>query len=319
MGKYKFNREQLKFVEDRKGLRGWIITILKYFIASLLLAVLYYFIISLFFSTKEERRIARENKILSQEYQKLLSKIDLLDNALVNLQVKDREIYKSIFNAEPPTYFKESVSSEYFFDQIDTTDNDRIIEFTKGRLDFLCIEANNISSTISDIRKHLDSLGDNVKAIPSIIPLKDFSIEQTGASIGKKINPFYKTVLNHKGIDLLAANGTDVFATADGYVESIGKVEKGVGRNVVINHINGYTTKYFYLGDILVRKGQAVRQGDVIARVGISGMSFAPHLHYEVLYDGKNVDPVNYFFSNLSPQLLKEMITISLNTGQSLD
>lgn len=319
MGKYKFNREQLKFIEDKKGLRGWLITVIKYFVISILLAILYYFIVSMFFSTEEERRIARENRLLNQEYKKLQSKMDLLDNTVLNLQVKDREIYKSIFNAEPPAYFGYNDNNEYFFTQIDTTNNERIVDYTEERIGEVEKNSGSATATITSIFSQLETLGDNVTSIPSIVPVKDFSIEQTGASVGKKINPFYKTVVKHNGIDLLAATGTEVLASADGVVSAMGKTEKGAGNSIVINHKNGYTTKYYYLGSIIVKKGQNVKQGDVVARIGVSGMSFAPHLHYEVLYEGKSVDPINYFFSDISPQQLKEMISIALNTGQSLD
>ena len=176
-----------------------------------------------------------------------------------------------------------------------------------------------VDNSMKIITSELNKLGPSATNIPSIVPIRDFSIEQTGASIGNKVNPFYKTVRYHGGVDLLAATGTDVLAAADGVVMSQSKEDKGVGNSVVINHKNGYVTKYYYLGDLLVSRGQNVKQGNVIARVGISGMSFAPHLHYEVTFKGKQMDPVNYFFSDMTPQMLREMMIITVNTGQSLD
>ncbi|MEF9932430.1 MAG: M23 family metallopeptidase, partial [Bacteroidales bacterium] len=140
-----------------------------------------------------------------------------------------------------------------------------------------------------------------------------------GASVGQKINPFYKTVAMHNGIDLLGATGTDILASANGVVEQISRKGKKEGNTITINHGNGYVTKYMQVGDILARQGQRVVQGMVIGRIGLSGISFAPHLHYEIVYNGKNMDPVNYFFADLTPALFKEMVAITANTGQSLD
>ena len=319
MGKYRFNREQLKFVEDKLGLKGWVLKAIKYFIISLLLAVLYYFVISFFFSTERERRIARENKMMTQEYKTLKAKMKVLDNTVLNLKERDREIYKNIFNAEPPALSQENTEEESFFSQIDTSNNERIIKYSSEMLS--AVEKNTVmvDNSMKIITSELNKLGPSATNIPSIVPIRDFSIEQTGASIGNKVNPFYKTVRYHGGVDLLAATGTDVLAAADGVVMSQSKEDKGVGNSVVINHKNGYVTKYYYLGDLLVSRGQSVKQGNVIARVGISGMSFAPHLHYEVTFKGKQMDPVNYFFSDMTPQMLREMMIITVNTGQSLD
>jgi|SRR5574344_328008 murein DD-endopeptidase MepM/ murein hydrolase activator NlpD len=319
MGKYRFNREQLKFVEDKLGLKGWVLKAIKYFIISLLLAVLYYFVISFFFSTERERRIARENKMMTQEYKTLKAKMKVLDNTVLNLKERDREIYKNIFNAEPPALSQENTEEESFFSQIDTSNNERIIKYSSEMLS--AVEKNTVmvDNSMKIITSELNKLGPSATNIPSIVPIRDFSIEQTGASIGNKVNPFYKTVRYHGGVDLLAATGTDVLAAADGVVMSQSKEDKGVGNSVVINHKNGYVTKYYYLGDLLVSRGQNVKQGNVIARVGISGMSFAPHLHYEVTFKGKQMDPVNYFFSDMTPQMLREMMIITVNTGQSLD
>jgi murein DD-endopeptidase MepM/ murein hydrolase activator NlpD len=148
-----------------------------------------------------------------------------------------------------------------------------------------------VETTFEGIRGALDALGSGVTAIPSIVPVKDFSIRQSGASVGKKINPFYKTVAMHDGMDLLAASGTPVLAGADGTVVKAVRNGKREGSSVTIDHGNGYVTVYNHLGKIRVRKGQRVKQGEEIAEVGLTGMSFAPHLHYEVWYKGEVMDP----------------------------
>ena len=317
MGKYRFNREQLNFVEDKRGVKGWIKILLKYFFCSLLLAVCYYVVFALFISTEKERALARETELMELEYEKLKGRLEQLDNTVKNLQHRDREIYRSIFNAEPLAY---SGSGDYdMFEGIDTTRMEAIVEDSKLRLSVIARGMEKVEESFDEVAHALDSLGDEVTAIPSIVPLADFGIRQSGASVGKKINPFYKTVAIHNGMDLLAASGTAVLAGADGVVTNAARKGKREGSSITIDHKNGYVTVYNHLGNIKVRRGQKVRQGEVIAEVGMSGMSFAPHLHYEVWFNGKVMDPMNYFFSTITPQMYRDMAVFVANTGQSLD
>ena len=315
--KYKFNKEQLNFVEDKRGFKGWVKIIFRYFGLSILLALLYYVVFALLVSTDLERELARETQLMEQEYGKLQQKIGVLDNTIKNLQHRDREIYRSIFNAEPPVY---SVYGDYdMFAGIDTTRMESVVDDSKMRLAVMERGMARVETTFEGIMGALDSLGSGVTAIPSIVPVKDFSIRQSGASVGMKINPFYKTVAMHNGMDLLAASGTPVLAGADGVVVKAVKNGKREGSSVAIDHKNGYVTVYNHLGKIKVRKGQRVKQGEVIAEVGLTGMSFAPHLHYEVWYNGKVMDPMDYFFSSITPQMYRDMAVVTVNTGQSLD
>lgn len=319
MGRYRFNREQLKFVEDKKNAKDWIRRAMKYLVASVLLSVLYYLIISLFFSTEEERRLIRENRLLEEEYRKMTEKLDLLDNTVENLQIKDKEIYRSLFNADPPRFSDEGAGDSEFLSRIDTLGREEIIRRAVEEVGGMERRAASVDQNISMIRSAFDRLGEEVRNIPSLVPVQDFSVGQTGASVGRKINPFYKSFGEHEGIDLLGGTGTAVIAPARGIVERTVRSQRGEGNTVEINHQNGYVTRYTHLGDILVRTGQKVEQGAVIARIGQSGLSFAPHLHYEVVYRGKKRDPVNYFFADLNPAMFRELATIAANTGQSLD
>lgn len=315
--KYKFNKEQLNFVEDKRGFKGWVKIIFKYFGLSILLALLYYVVFSLLVSTEQEKVLARETQLMEQEYSKLQQKVGVLDNTIKNLQHRDREIYRSIFNAEPPVY--SSMGDYDMFEGIDTTRMESMVSDAKMRLDVIEKGMEKVNSTIEEINSALEGLGEGAKSIPSIVPIKDFTVRQTGASVGEKMHPFYKTVTMHTGMDLLAATDTPILAAADGVVESAVRNGKKDGINVTINHQNGYVTVYKNMGKMSVRKRQKVKQGDVIGRVGMSGISFAPHLHYEVWYNGQMMNPMDYFFASLTPQMYRDMAVIVANTGQSLD
>ncbi len=316
MSKYKFNREQLEFVEDKLGLFGWFKTIFKYILLSVLLAILYYIIFAIFVNTREEERILRENEILNAEYRRSLEKLDILDNVILDLQQKDREIYMNIFKSNPPDLLNEYNPKIYV--QLDTSSDVTLVNYTANRINFTRFLAQEQGKRIDMIYSALKS-NKTLEFIPAILPIKGMSVSQTGAGMGQKIHPFYKTKSEHTGIDFLAGLGTEVLATAQGEVTEVIRSDRGRGNQIRIDHGTEYQTYYAHLGDILVRKGQKVYRGNVIARVGNSGLSFAPHLHYEVSRNGKILDPVNYLFATLTPGNYREMLITALNSGQSLD
>jgi len=317
MSKYKFNKEQLSFVEDKLGIKGKIRVVFNYIITSLLLAILYYIIFALIFDTSQEERLVKENKLMADEYKRVSKKMDMLDNVISDLRDRDKEIYKSIFKSAPPDFFTHQYNSQ-LYSQLDSSADLELVNFSTIKtknLESMLVSENSVFSDI------MEKAGKNtaVTSIPSLIPLKRINVSQTGASTGKRIHPFYKTPAEHTGIDLLAAIGTEVHATADGIVADVIKSDRGRGNEVIIEHEGGYTTKYAHLGDILVRKSQPVKQNNIIARVGNSGLSFAPHLHYEVILNGEIMDPVHFFFAELTPDTYREMMILSMSSGQSLD
>ena len=318
MDKYKFSKEHLNFVKSKRSFREILRTIVKYFMVSLVLSLIYYVVFSLLIDTEREKRIERENNAMDKELKRLSGEIEVLDKTIKNLKYRDQEIYKEIFDAMPSTAFS-SDDLDLFLEKIDTVKESKILEFTAKNIEEIERLTSSTNSLIGSISTQFKAMGEELLSIPSIVPVKDFSIGQTGASIGEKINPFYKTVVIHDGIDLLAAVGTEVLSSASGVVEMVTRMGKQRGNIIVINHGNGYVTKYMHMGNILVRRGERVEKGEVIGRIGISGISLAPHLHYEIEFNGKRQDPVNYFFSDLTPLMYKEMLVISSNTGQSLD
>jgi murein DD-endopeptidase MepM/ murein hydrolase activator NlpD len=154
---------------------------------------------------------------------------------------------------------------------------------------------------------------------PMTNPIEDFSFAQTGASVGDKMNPFYKVSMKHNGFDIIAPSGEPVHAVADGVVKEVIKSRKGLGNVVVIDHENGYFTRYAHLADVSAVKGRKVKRGVKIGHVGVSGNSFAPHLHYEVLRDTLVLAPVNHMFASVTPEEYINMMILSVSTGQSMD
>lgn len=287
---------------------------------TLLAAVVFYVLFSLLYTSPGEKVLMEENAYLEEHYRALMERSELVDDVLDGLEERDSKIYNSIFDINPP-----SAEALYGADPEDrllrfyALGEQQLIEESHITLDNLCHAAAQVDRQIRAITEQMEGENFNKNNFPSVIPLRNFTIAQTGATVGRKINPFFKSLSVHGGIDLMAPYGTEVLATAGGTVVEVLRQGRGMGNMVIIDHGNGLRTVYAHLSDIYVAIHQRVTRGKVIGKVGNSGASFASALHYEVRKDGRAVDPVNYFFGSLSPALSSEMLLIANTTGQSLD
>lgn len=288
---------------------------LIFFAASLSMAVLYYVIFALVFSTDEEKRLRTENKAYESELPELEEKERLLSDVVEGLRIKDDRIYEEIFHASAPNV--DPINEIDILSGLDTIPDRELVRATEARLEKLDARAGSIEENFMEIARYLKN--DTIVIPPMALPLEKFSFAQTGASTGDKVNPFYKVKIRHNGLDMISASGEPVHAAADGVVAEITRSRKGLGNVVTIDHGNGYKTRYAHLADIAVSRGRMVKKGARIGDVGVSGNSFAPHLHYEVLKDSLVLDPVSHFFASVGPEEYVNMLIMSSMTGQSMD
>lgn len=312
---YEFDRKQFKFRRTKNSVWVLLRKAFLWFIASLSMAVLYYIVFAMFFSTEEERRLREENRMYAREYPLLEEREEMLSDVVEGLTVRDDRIYEEIFHTSAPN-MDPGASIDYLLGLDSIPDGD-IVKRSESRLDVLKERAADVES---DFRAIIGRLQEEDCVMPPMSnPLTSFSFAQTGASVGERINPFYKVKIMHEGLDLIAPAGDPVYAAGDGVVTDVVKSRKGLGNVVTITHAGGYRTRYAHLADIEVRKGNRVRKGRVIGYVGVSGNSFAPHLHYEVYRDTSVMDPVHYMFESVTPDEYVNMLIMSASTGQSMD
>ena len=312
---YEFDKVNFHIRKVSLSVSEWIWRIVKYFIVSATLALIYYLVFSLFISTDTERKLLKENKMYARIYPEMQRKEQLIEDVVDGLALKDGVIYNEIFNAAPPSL--QPLAAADYLETVDSIPDREIVSYTEGKVEDLESRA---ASTEANFRRLFGLLSSSGAAVPPLsLPLKEISYAQVGASCGEKLNPFYKVPVQHNGIDLIANQGSDVLAAADGLVTDVIHSRKGMGNVVEITHEGGYVTRYAHLSDILVHKGASVRRGAKIADVGISGNSFAPHLHYEVLRDGVPLDPVNFFFASVTPEEYANFMYMASATGQSMD
>jgi len=283
-------------------------------------AVLYYIGFSLFFDTPVEYELKHSTDRLRREHRVLTARYDSLMTVLGNLSERDRSVFRTLFESAPYDFDAEyeqrqSVSYEELF----ARSTHRLKRDLGARIEELEYKQGILNESYLALQTLIDSVGRGCDRIPSIQPVINKQLTLLTASYGMRFHPFYKTLKSHQGVDYTIPEGSRVFATADGRVSSIGNRNSTSGQTVVIDHGNGYETLYGHLSKINVRKGQEVRRGDIIALSGDTGLSLAPHLHYEVRLDGMRVDPVHYFFMELSPSEYQRMMRIAQAGMQSFD
>ena len=283
-------------------------------------ALLYYVAFALLFDTPLEHRMRHSTDLLRSEYEALSMRYDSLEVVLDNITERDRSVFRILFESDP--YDLESEQSEErlaLHEKTISKPKREIIADLKQRIDNVDKRINDLESSWNRIKLLGDTLGEKSNRIPSIQPVLNNQLSLLTAGYGNLLNPFYRTLHSHQGVDYTVAEGSSVFATADGTVKEISDKSSTLGKTIIIDHGNGYQTSYSHLLSTLVRRGQKVERGDVIALSGNSGLSLAPHLHYEVRFNGLRVDPIHYFFMELSPDKYSRIIRISQSGMQSFD
>jgi murein DD-endopeptidase MepM/ murein hydrolase activator NlpD len=305
----------LRFRRSTRTVWNVVKSILKYTVATVSLAVFYYIVFALVVNTDSERRLIRENRLYERSYRDMLERERLLSDVIAGLEAKDDQIYEEIFHARAPQM--DALLSEDYLAAADTVPDFEMVEYAYGKV----VSAERRASRVEDnFRKALGLVASGDRSLPPMsLPLRSVSFAQVGASVGQKVNPFYKVETAHNGVDLIAPQGDPVLAVADGTVTDVVTSRKGLGNVVEITHPGGYVTRYAHLADITVSRGQRVQRGRKIASVGISGNTFAPHLHFELLKGGEYLDPVYCFFAGVTPDEYAGMELMASRTGQSLD
>ena len=282
-------------------------------------AVLYYFAFSIFFDTPIEYRLKHSTDRLKGEYEKLTVRYDSLRRVMENVVERDRNVFRILFEADPYDFEEESAADRWnFYEQLLSQST---IELQKQFARHL----SNTEQAVAELQRSYDRMAGAIdscsyrNAIPAIQPVINKQLTLLTTSYGMRINPFQKILRSHQGVDYAIPEGSRVFATADGTVKEVARRNSTSGQTVVIDHGGGYETVYAHLGRINVVRGQKVRRGDIIALSGNSGLSLAPHLHYEVRCNGMRVDPIHYFFMELSPDEYQRMMRIAQSGMQSFD
>lgn len=299
----------------KQRIKALVASALRFLVASLSTAIVLYILFALVFSSEEERRLQRENRLYAARFKDMQAQERLIGDVIDGLVDKDDAIYEELFQSPAPSL--DAITAAELIADSDSLSESFLLSSAATKSESLMKMAGNVDRSFEEVFRMLLEKRDSVP--PLSLPLHGYSYAQTGASVGPKHNPVYKLELSHEGLDLIAPQGAPVYAAADGIVTKVTNSRKGLGNIVEIDHRNGYTTRYCLLGDVNAVKGRSVRRGQKIGTVGISSQVHAPHLHYEVLRDTLVMDPVNYVFASVSPEEYARMLYISVSTLQSMD
>lgn len=320
---FKFNKRTLKYEKVEYTLWYRIKGILRVVFTSALLGFAFFLLFIFVFPSPSAKKLQKENEEISTQYEILSKKLDNAIEIMNIIQERDNNFYRVMLEADSIPYILRTgnYKSTGRYDQWDDFNTASIVKSTSEKIDILQRMLYTQSNSFDELTVLAKQNEDKLLHVPAIQPILNKDLKRTASGYGRRIDPIYKTIRFHKGMDFSAPTGTEIFATADGVIEKISWDKTGYGNCVVINHGYGYVTLYAHCHKFQkgLRKGLKVKRGDVIAFVGNTGKSTGPHLHYEVRYRGQPQNPQNYYFLDLTPEEYDNMIRISSNSSKTFD
>jgi murein DD-endopeptidase MepM/ murein hydrolase activator NlpD len=320
--KYRFNTKSLTYEKVRVSFKEMLWRVTSYLATGLVFATLTIILSRQFLPSPSEKRRDREIEELKLQYELLDKKMGQAEQVLSDLEDRDDNIYRSIFESEPlpksMRYGGSGGSNKYA--EFEGYDNSELLKASNERMDRLTKRIYVQSKSYDEVVELAKNKEKLIASIPAIIPINQKDLQHAVTSgFGWRTHPIYKTQEFHPGMDFSAEQGTPIYSTGDGVVERADNLAQGYGNHVVINHGFGYQTLYGHMSRIAARQGQKISRGQLIGYVGSTGLSTAPHVHYEVIKNGEKVNPINYYYNDLSPEQYQLLVEQSKKASQSFD
>ena len=319
--KYIFNSQTLDYEEYKPSLGKRVRKVVLFFLTAGLLGYGSFSLVQNLVGTPKERMQAREIEFLKLQYDIINDKIENINSLLGDIQDRDDNIYRMIFEAEPieTSVRKAGYGGLNRYEALRGYENSGIVMETAKKIDIIESQLNVQSKSYDEVYNLAKNKALMLSCIPAIMPVKDVDIFRISSYFGYRTDPLYKVSKLHTGIDFAGPMDTHIYCTGDGVVEDVVKGNNGYGNFVIVNHGYGYKTRYAHLKKSYVKKGQKVKRGEYIADMGNSGKSTAPHLHYEVIKNDKPINPINFFFNDLTPEEYDKILELSDRPSMSMD
>lgn len=317
--KYIYNPETDNFERIFPSFKRKLIVGLLFVLSSVGLAVLLYFGIISLTELPTEESLRKENAALKSQYNILNRRLDNALSVMANIQNRDDNFYRVMLQMDPIESGQRfaGLDNEKRYRELSKISDGGLSALLTRRIDLFERQLYAQSLSFDQIRENADKQKDKLAHIPSVIPIniKDYTMS---SGYGIRRDPIYGSRKFHEGLDFAAKSGTSVYATADGTVVQADR-RGGYGNCIDIDHGYNYLTRYAHLSEILVKDGQEVKRGELIGKVGSTGKSTGPHLHYEVRFKNEPQNPVNYYFMDLTPEEYANMIQEAENAGHVMD
>lgn len=320
--KYYYDTETCKYERIKTSTSDIILNALGIFSLTLAMAAGILVVFSSYFESPKELMLKNEVKELEFYYENLQIEVDKLQRQLQNMEHRDDNIYRVVLGAEPIDKNIRNAGVGGIDRYVDIREKgivhaEMIVKLSES-VDNLRRKVYVETKSQDEIVELAESKEKLFAAIPAIQPVSNKQLIALASGFGMRIHPVYKVKKMHTGIDFAASIGTPIYATADGVIDQLEISFSGYGKMIEIDHGFGYRTRYAHMHGFAVRKGQKVKRGDLIGYVGDTGLSTAPHLHYEVFVNGKHVNPVHYFFNDLNPAEYEKIIELASVENQAL-
>lgn len=319
--KYYYNTNTLRYEKLETPLRVKLLRVFGFVAAALVTAGLISYVAFQFVGSPKERILQQQNKNLKDNYYELLDELESVQNQMKELEKRDNDVYRAIFEANPipDSARAKELETKLEIAKVEKLRDHQLVSSINNTL-------NNLVSRIAVQKKSYDEVDELVKnkanllaRTPAIQPVSNKDLNRVASGFGYRIDPVYKTTKFHAGLDFSAPQGTPIYATADGTITTAGNSGNGYGNHVIINHGYGYETLYGHMVRVKARNGQAVKRGEVIGWVGSTGKSTGPHCHYEVHKNGKEIDPIYFFYNDLTPEQFDLLLKKAAASNQSFD
>lgn len=319
--KYFFNQKTLSYERLKVSWKQRLVQVISFVLSTSVFAVVIMLVVYNFFGSPKERMQQREIDFMKLQYQLLQERLQNINLLLADMQERDDNIYRVIFEAEPipGSVRKAGYGGVDRYDRLKGYKNSELVVATTQKLDQISSQLYVQSKSFDEVFELARNKAEMLASIPAIQPVKDLDLKRITSYFGIRLDPFYKVNKFHQGVDFSAPIGTEVYATGNGKVIMVEKSYWGYGNTIVIDHGFGYKTKYSHLHQFKVKKGETVKRGQLIATLGNTGKSTAPHLHYEVHKNDKPVNPIHFFFNDLTPEEYGLILEMSTLPSQSMD
>jgi len=319
--KYYYDSETLSYRKIKLRKRDKFRRSILFLLASVMFGGIIVFVMYQFIESPKQKVLNRELENLKLHYELLNKKMMVSQKVLAELQERDNNIYRIYFEANPITneQRKAGFGGVNRYKSLEGFDNsEMIIDVTKN-IDILSKQLYVQSKSLDEIINLAINKENLLASMPAVQPVSKEDLTRMASGFGWRLDPFTKAHKMHKGMDFTSRTGTPIYATGNGEVIRADNRATGFGNHVRIDHGFGYITLYAHLSKYNVKKGQQIQRGDIIGYVGSTGRSQGPHLHYEVWYNGDAVNPINFYYGDLSPEEFQEMLNMSSQEGQSYD
>ena len=319
--KYYYNTNTLRYEKLETPLRVTLLRVLGFLSASIVTAAILVSIAYKYFPSANEKRLMQRNEGLKDNYYVLNEKVQKLQEQMSELEKRDNNVYRAIFEASPipDSARAKALAQQQEIQLVQGMDQENLYTSIAATLNKLSARMAHQNKSYVEIDNFIKNKEQLLACTPAIQPVSNMDLSRIASGFGYRIDPVYKTTKFHAGLDFAAPQGTPIYATANGTVEVAGNTGNGYGNHVVINHGYGYGTLYGHMFKVKVKSGQRVKRGEIIGYVGSTGKSTGPHCHYEVHRNGDPVDPVYYFYNDITPEQYDRLLKLAASSNQSFD